>query len=120
MLDDLGCEMADFTDGIASWLIDHWLSMDAYSNAACLVDSVINRFKKVIEDLLGRVLGPLSQILGAIASPLDIIGNAINKVLNLLGISCDGVAAEFEGLLKNVLTVVQMMMMKIVGDFLLS
>ena len=102
VLDDLGCEMADFTDRIASWLTDLLLGylMDAYSNAACLVDNlvdgVINQLLSFIEDLLGRVLGPLAQILGAIASPLDIIGNAINKVLNLLGISCDGVAAGCE------------------------
>ena len=102
VLDDLGCEMADFTDRIASWLTDLLLGylMDAYSNSACLVDNlvdgVINQLLSFIEDLLGRVLGPLAQILGAIASPLDIIGNAINKVLNLLGISCDGVAAGCE------------------------
>tara|TARA_B100000035_G_scaffold225495_1_gene193984 strand:- start:1824 stop:5453 length:3630 start_codon:yes stop_codon:yes gene_type:complete len=102
VLDDLGCEMADFTDRIAKWLTDLLLGylMDAYSNAACLVDNlvdgVLNQLLSFIEDLLGRVLGPLSQILGAIASPLDIIGNAINKVLNLLGISCDGVSANCE------------------------
>lgn len=102
VLDDLGCEMADFTDRIASWLTDLLLGylMDAYSNAACLVDNlvdgVLNQLLAFIEELLGKVLGPLAEILGALASPLDIIGNAINKVLNLLGISCDGVAAGCE------------------------
>ena len=102
VLDDLGCEMADFTDRIASWLTDLLLGylMDAYSNAACLVDNlvdgVLNQLLAFIEELLGKVLGPLAEILGALASPLDIIGNAINKVLNLLGISCDGVDAGCE------------------------
>lgn len=102
VLDDLGCEMADFTDRIASWLTDLLLGylMDAYSNAACLVDNlvdgVLNQLLAFIEELLGKILGPLAEILGALASPLDIIGNAINKVLDLLGISCDGVPAACE------------------------
>jgi len=36
--------MADFTDKIAKWLTDLLLGylMDAYSNAACLVDNVVD------------------------------------------------------------------------------
>jgi hypothetical protein len=100
VLDDLGCEMADFTERIARWLTDLLLGylMDAFSNAACLVDNVVNgilnQLMAFIEELLGNILGPLQQILGALASPLDMIGNAINNVLNLLGISCDGPAAQ--------------------------
>ena len=107
VLDDLGCEMADFTDRIASWLTDLLLGylMDAYSNAACLVDNVVegilNQLLSFIEDLLGNVLGPLQEILSLIASPLDIIGNAINKVLSLLGISCDGPGAKCEKIKKE-------------------
>ena len=107
VLDDLGCEMADFTERIASWLTDLLLGylMDAYSNAACLVDNVVdgilNQLMSFIEDLLGKVLGPLQQILSALASPLDIIGNAVAKVLNLLGISCDGPGAKCEKIRKE-------------------
>ncbi len=107
VLDDLGCEMADFTDRIAKWLTDLLLGylMDAFSNAACLVDNlvdgIINQLLSFIEELLGKVLGPLQQILSALAAPLDIIGNAINGVLNLLGISCDGPAAQCQKLRKE-------------------
>ena len=107
ILDDLGCEMADFTDTIAKWLTDLLLGylMDAFSNAACLVDNlvegIINQLLSFIEDLLGKILGPLQQILSALAAPLDIIGNAINGVLNLLGISCDGPAAQCQKLRKE-------------------
>ena len=107
VLDDLGCEMADFTERIASWLTDLLLGylMDAYANAACLVDNVVdgilNQLMSFIEDLLGKVLGPLQQILSALASPLDIIGNAVAKVLNLLGISCDGPGAKCEKIRKE-------------------
>ena len=96
VLDDLGCSMADLTDRLAQWLTDLLLGylMDAFSNAACLVDNVvngiINQIMAFIQSLIGNVLGPLQQLLAILASPLDIIGNAINKVLGLLGISCDG------------------------------
>lgn len=107
VLDDLGCSMADLTDRLARWLTDLLLGylMDAFSNAACLVDSVVNgilnQILAFIESLIGNVLGPLQQLLQLLASPLDIIGNAINKVLNLLGISCDGPAAKCEEFLKE-------------------
>ena len=107
VLDDLGCSMADLTDRLAKWLTDLLLGylMDAFSNAACLVDSVvngiINQILAFIEGLIGNVLGPLQQLLQLLASPLDIIGNAINKVLNLLGISCDGPPAKCEEYLKE-------------------
>ena len=107
VLDDLGCEMADFTERIASWLTDLLLGylMDAYASAACLVDNVVdgilNQLMAFIEDLLGKVLGPLQQILSALASPLDIIGNAVAEVLNLLGISCDGPGAKCEKIKKE-------------------
>ena len=107
VLDDLGCSMADFTDRIAKWLTDLLLGylMDAYSNAACLVDNVvegvINQLLSFIEDLLANVLGPLQEILALIASPLDMIGNAVAKVLDLLGISCDGPSAKCEKIRKE-------------------
>ena len=107
LLDDLGCEMADFTNRIAQWLTDLLLGylMDAYSNAACLVnnvvDGILNQLLSFIEDLLANVLGPLQEILALIASPLDIIGNAIAKVLDLLGISCDGPPAKCEKVTKE-------------------
>ena len=107
VLDDIGCEMADFTDRIASWLTDLLLGylMDAYSNAACLVDNlvdgIINQLLSFIEDLLGNILGPLQEILSALASPLDIIGNIVAKVLGILGISCDGPPAKCEKVKKE-------------------
>ena len=107
VLDDLGCSMADFTDQIAKWLTDLLLGylMDAFSNAACLVDNVvdgvINQILSLIEELLNNVLGPLQQILSILASPLDIIGNAVAKVLGLLGISCDGPSATCEKVKKE-------------------
>ena len=106
-LDDIGCSMADFTDRIAQWLTDLLLGylMDAYSNAACLVDNVVdgilNQIVSFLEELISSILGPLQQLLSAIASPIDMVGNAINSVLNLLGISCDGVPAQCEKIIKE-------------------
>ena len=106
-LDDIGCSMADFTDRIAQWLTDLLLGylMDAFSNAACLVDNVVdgilNQILSFLEELIGNILGPLQQLLSAIASPIDMVGNAINKVLNLLGISCDGPEAQCEKITKE-------------------
>ena len=102
VLDDLGCSMADLTDRLAQWLTDLLLGylMDAYSNAACLVDNVVNgildQILSFLDNLISSVLGPIQEILSLLASPLDIIGNAINSVLSLLGISCDGPAAQCE------------------------
>jgi predicted secreted protein len=102
VLDDLGCSMADLTDRLAQWLTDLLLGflMDAYSNAACLVDTIVNgilnQILAFLEELISTVLGPLQQILSLIASPLDMIGNAIATVLNLLGISCDGPNSQCE------------------------
>lgn len=102
VLDDLGCSMADLTDRLAQWLTDLLLGflMDAYSNAACLVDTVVsgilNQILAFLEELISTVLGPIQAILSIIASPLDMIGNAIATVLNLLGISCDGPSAQCE------------------------
>ncbi len=106
-LDNVGCSMADFTDRIAQWLTDLLLGylMDAFSNAACLVDNVVdgilNQIISFLEELIGNILGPLQQLLSAIASPIDMVGNAINKVLNLLGISCDGPEAQCEKITKE-------------------
>lgn len=107
VLEDLGCEMADFTDKIASWLTDLLLGylMDAYSNAACLVnnvvDGILNQILAFIEELLAKILGPIQEILALIASPLDIIGNVVAKVLGLLGISCDGPPDKCEKVTKE-------------------
>jgi hypothetical protein len=107
VLDDLGCSMADLTEQLAQWLTDLLLGylMDAFSNAACLVDNVvngiINQILAFIDNLLQNVLGPLQEILALLAAPLDIIGNAINKVLSLLGISCDGPGTQCEKVTKE-------------------
>ena len=107
VLDDLGCSMADFTDRIAKWLTDLLLGylMDAYSNAACLVDNVVdgilNQILAFIEEFLATILGPLQELLALIASPLDMIGSAVAKVLDLLGISCDGPPAKCEKVTKE-------------------
>jgi len=107
VLDDLGCSMADLTDRLAQWLTDLLLGylMDAFSNAACLVDNVVNgildQILSFLDTLISQVLGPIQEILALLASPLDIIGNAINKVLSLLGISCDGPAATCEKVKKE-------------------
>ena len=107
VLDDLGCSMADFTDRIAKWLTDLLLGylMDAFSNAACLVDTVvdgiINQILAFIEEFVNTILGPIQQLLSLIASPLDMIGGAVAKVLNILGISCDGPPAKCEKIKKE-------------------
>ena len=72
VLDDLGCSMADFTDRIAKWLTDLLLGylMDAFSNAACLVDTVvdgiINQILAFIEEFVNTILGPIQQLLSLI------------------------------------------------------
>lgn len=102
VLDDLGCSMADLTDRLAQWLTDLLLGylMDAYANAACLVDNVVNgilnQILAFLEELIATVLGPIQELLAIIASPLDMIGNAVAKVLDLLGISCDGPNSQCE------------------------
>ena len=107
VLDDLGCSMADFTDKIAKWITDLLLGylMDAYSNAACLVDNVVdgifNQLISFIENFISTILGPLQEILALLAAPLDIIGNIVAKVLDLLGISCDGPPAKCEKVIKE-------------------
>ena len=107
VLDDLGCSMADLTDRLAQWLTDLLLGylMDAYSNAVCLVDNVVNgildQILSFLDELISSVLGPIQEILSLLAAPLDIIGNAINKVLSLLGISCDGPPAQCEKVKKE-------------------
>ena len=106
-LDDVGCQMADFTDRIAQWLTDLLLGylMDAFANAACLVDNVVdgilNQILAFLEELIGSILGPLQELLSVIAAPIDMIGNAINSVLNLLGISCDGLPGQCEKIIKE-------------------
>ena len=96
ILKDLGCQMADLGDRLASWLTNVLMSYvnQIYRAAACQVDALVNgilsKINSLMEELLGKVLGPIQDILGAIAEPLNIIGGAINFVLNLLGISCSG------------------------------
>ena len=107
VLDDLGCSMADLTDRLAKWLTDLLLGylMDAYSNAACLVDNavngILNQITAFIDELISKVMGPLQEIMNILAVPINIIGNAINSVLNLLGISCDGPAASCQKIIKE-------------------
>jgi hypothetical protein len=96
VLDDLGCSMADFTDRLAKWLTDLLLGylMDAYANAACLVDNlvdgILNQIIAFIEEFLATILGPLQELLAFIAAPIDMIGGIVAQVLGILGISCDG------------------------------
>ena len=96
ILKDLGCQMADLGDRLASWLTDVLMSYvnQIYRAAACQVDALVNgilsKMNSLMEELLSSVLGPIQEILGAIAGPLNIIGGAISFVLNLLGISCSG------------------------------
>ena len=96
ILKNLGCQMADLGDRLASWLTDVLMSYvnQIYRAAACQVDALVNgilsKMNSLMEELLQTVLGPIQEILGAIAEPLNIIGGAINFVLNLLGISCSG------------------------------
>lgn len=107
VLDDLGCSMADLTDTLAQWLTDLLLGylMDAFSNAVCLVDNlvdgIINQILAFIDSFINTILGPIQELLALIASPLDMIGNAVNKVLNLLGISCDGPSDSCEKITKE-------------------
>lgn len=107
VLDDLGCSMEDLTDKIASWLTDLLLGylMDAFSNAACLVDNLVNGILNEIlgflTELLANILGPIQEILQLIASPLDILGKAIATVLGLLGISCDGPPDKCQNTIKE-------------------
>ena len=107
VLDDLGCSMADFTDRIAKWLTDLLLGylMDAYANAACLVDNlvdgILNQIVAFIEEFLSTILGPLQELLALIAAPIDMIGGIVAKILGILGISCDGLPDQCEKVKKE-------------------
>ncbi len=107
ILDDLGCEMADFTDTLAQWLTDLLLDifMEAFNAATCLIDavveSIINEILNGLEKILSVVLGPLQDFLSTLAEPLNIIGSAINEVFSLLGISCDGPSSQCEKVSKE-------------------
>jgi hypothetical protein len=98
----LGCTIEDLTDRIAQWLTDFlWgLISEAFSAAACLIDSIVegilNQILGAIEGVLGLILGPLQSILSALASGANLIGAAINTVLSFLGISCTGPAKGCE------------------------
>jgi hypothetical protein len=107
ILDDLGCEMADFTDTLAQWLTDLLLDifMEAFNAVTCLIDavveSIINEILNGLEEILSTVLGPLQDFLDTLADPLNVIGSAINEVFSLLGISCDGPSTQCEKVTKE-------------------
>ncbi len=95
-LGELGCSIEDITDRIARFLTDILMKylMEAFQNAACLIDNlvngIINEIAGLLQELINAVLGPLQKILETLAAPLNLIGGAINSVFKLLGISCDG------------------------------
>ena len=96
LLANIGCQMADLGDRLASFLEDLIFGylFDVYKAAACLVDNfvegVLSKIQSLMNELLESVLGPLQDLLGAAASAINIIGDAINYVLDLLGIQCNG------------------------------
>jgi hypothetical protein len=99
---ELGCTIEDLTDKIAQWLTDLLLGylMDAFNNATCLIDSLIdgilNQILSLLDTLVNTVLGPIQELLSFIESPLNLIGSVINKILSLLGISCTGPEEQCE------------------------
>lgn len=96
ILNEVGCQIADLGDRLASFLEDLIFGylFNIYKAAACQVDKfvegILNKIQSLMEELLSTVLGPLQDILGAVASVINIIGDTINYVLDLLGISCEG------------------------------
>ena len=96
LLANIGCQMSDLGDRLASFLEDLIFGylFDVYKAAACLVDNfvegVLSKIQSLMNELLESVLGPLQDLLGAAASAINIIGDAINYVLDLLGIQCNG------------------------------
>jgi hypothetical protein len=96
ILANIGCQMADLGDRLASFLEDLIFGylFNVYKAAACLVDNfvegLLSKIQSLMNELLESVLGPLQDLLGAAASAINIIGDAINYVLNLLGIQCNG------------------------------
>ena len=96
LLANIGCQMADLGDRLASFLEDLIFGylFDVYKAAACLVDNfvegLLSKIQSLMNELLESVLGPLQDLLGAAASAINIIGDAINYVLDLLGIQCNG------------------------------
>tara|TARA_B100000902_G_scaffold157285_1_gene153526 strand:+ start:9758 stop:12610 length:2853 start_codon:yes stop_codon:yes gene_type:complete len=96
ILANVGCQMADLGDRLASFLEDLIFGylFDVYKAAACLVDNfvdgLLSKIQSLMNELLESVLGPLQDLLGAAASAINIIGDAINYVLDLLGIQCNG------------------------------
>jgi len=96
ILKQVGCSIEDLGDRLAAFLQDLLFGylFQAYKDAACLVDSlvegILNKITSLLEEILQTILGPIQDILGAVASAINIIGDAINYVLDLLGISCSG------------------------------
>lgn len=102
ILEEVGCSMENLTDQIAKFITDLLFGflMDAYSSAACLVDTavsgIINQIMSFIDGTLAQILGPLSEILGVVADPANLIGGIVDKAFSLLGISCDGPSSQCE------------------------
>jgi len=96
VLNEVGCSMEDLTGKIAQYITDLLFGflMDAYSNAACLVDTavsgIINQIISFVDSTLASILGPLIELLGAALDPANLLGNVVSKAFDLLGISCDG------------------------------
>lgn len=107
VLAEIGCSMEDLTEKISKYITDLLLGflMDAYRQAACLVDTlvngIINQLLEFIESTLASILGPLQDILSIIANPANLIGGIIKKAFDLLGISCDGPKASCEKVIKK-------------------
>ena len=99
---ELGCTIEDLTDRIAQWLTDLLLGylLDAFNNATCLIDNLIdgilNEILSLLDTLINTVLGPIQELLSFIESPLNLVSSVINKILSLLGISCSGPEEQCE------------------------
>lgn len=96
ILDDLGCELADFTKRLADWLVNYLMTAfkKIFKAALCAIDEIIESILSYIvngiQEILERILGPLEAIVGKIAGAINIVGGAINKLFSFLGIKCDG------------------------------
>lgn len=96
VLDDLGCELTDFTKRLQDWLVDYLMRAfkEIFQASLCAIDqiveSILSYIVNGIQEILERILGPLEAIVGKIAGAINIVGGAINRLFSFLGIKCDG------------------------------
>ena len=102
-LEKMGCSMNDIFETMGDFIQS---TLEGYIGsvvnwAACqtkrLVDGILGKVLGEITNIIDSIFGSISSVLGAIGSIGDVVGGAISSVMDILGISCTGTAACSSG-----------------------